>query len=137
MVTEKEFNNKFVVNYKAQTEFHQAIEELRTLKNMLIIDKHEKFVVIIKNTDEVGTIHSADVVVSDSYIEIGNFITLYDYNRNVAVEVYSVLGDEYCMIKHKIYNAYCFESLAGCTVSTYNFDAFARKLWDIGTTIHY
>ena len=137
MVKGKEFNNKFAVSYKAQKDFRQAIEELRTLKNMLIDDKHEKFIMVIKNTDEVGTIYSADVIVSDSYIEIGNFIALYDYTRNAAVEVYSVLGDEYCMIKHKIYNAYCFESLAGCTVSTYNFDAFARKLWDIGTTIHY
>ena len=137
MVVDKVFNDEFKVNQVRFATFQEAHEELVRFTNKFVGKNTELFVVFVDHTDDVGKIESRDVYLSETYIEIANLIASYDYAKNTAVDVYSVLGNEYVYIKHKYFNGICFESCACCNVSTYELRFVSRKMWDIGTIIHY
>lgn len=137
MVTDKKFENKLRIDHVSQPDWEDANEAVLKLMNKLVSRLEETFVVITKTTDEVGHILFAEVYVSDTYMGIGNLIASYDYKSLTSVDVYAVQGDEYCMIKHKLYDANCYDSFAGCTVGTYDYRFITRRFWDWNTTIYY
>ena len=115
--------------------FKEAYDLFETIVSNHLHQYSEATIVAINYIDDSGVIKHRDVHVYPSYFDAVDTINKHEYSKNaVKVSMIRRVSDHAVDVVHvkcKVFDEYCYSSLAACTVDRIDdFRFFSRELWD-------